>query len=57
MADLRLGCTLRNRTDLEQRPDYKHWMNDAGFEEVVKINYRWQSNQWSEDEKENRLAA
>jgi hypothetical protein len=32
-------------------------MIEAGFEEVVEVNYRWPTNQWSDDEKENLLAA
>jgi hypothetical protein len=32
-------------------------MIEAGFEDVVEVNYRWPTNQWSDDEKENLLAA
>jgi hypothetical protein len=32
-------------------------MIEAGFEDVVEINYRWPSNQWSDNEKEKLLGA
>ncbi|TAQ84302.1 hypothetical protein B7494_g7376 [Chlorociboria aeruginascens] len=38
-------------------PNYKRWMEDAGFEDVVEVNYRWPSNQWSDDSKEKLLGA
>jgi hypothetical protein len=27
-------------------PNYSRWFREAGFEDVMEVNYRWPSNQW-----------
>jgi SAM-dependent methyltransferase len=38
-------------------PNYKRWMEEAGFEAVTEVRFRWPSNQWADDEKEKLLGA
>ena len=38
-------------------PNYKKWMEEAGFLDIEEVKFRWPSNQWSSDKKERLLGA
>jgi hypothetical protein len=52
---LEVGVKLGRPVDICQQ--YKKYMIDAGFEDVVEIIYRWPSNQWPKDAKYKELGA
>ena len=38
-------------------PNYKRWMIEKGFEDVTEVNFKWPSNQWSQNRRERLLGA
>lgn len=38
-------------------PNYKRWLQEAGFEAVEELRFKWPSNQWSSNRKERLIGA